>query len=115
MYKGNAPGLIFREESFHIGDRHKSRKQLLLLAKARNEHWLMHKSKMNARFVAADRTVECRVTMEEVRSQTRADRDKTRLLPGRPTQTPPVFPSSALKLAGAVRGGGFQELFSAHF
>lgn len=32
----------------------------------RDEHGLMHKSKMNARFVAADRTVECRVTMEEV-------------------------------------------------
>ena len=66
MNKGYVPGFIFGEEAFHIGDRHKSRKQLLLFSKARNEHWLMHKSKMNARFVATYRSVECRVTMEEV-------------------------------------------------
>src|SRR5215510_13742682 len=45
MNKGHVPGFIFGEESFHIGDRHKSRKQLLLFSKASNEHWLMHKSK----------------------------------------------------------------------
>ena len=32
MNKGHVPGFIFREEPFHIGDRHKTRKQLLLFS-----------------------------------------------------------------------------------
>jgi hypothetical protein len=32
MNKGHIPGFIFREEPFHIGDRHKTRKQLLLFS-----------------------------------------------------------------------------------
>ncbi len=66
MNKRHLPGFIFREESFHIGDRHKSRKQLLLFSKACDESGLMHKSKMNARVVADDSSVECRVTVEKV-------------------------------------------------
>src|ERR1700761_710399 len=76
MNKGHLPGLIFREESFHIGDRHKRRKQLLLFSKACNECWLMHKSKMNARFVAADRRVKWRGTMEEDNRKTEPFRTK---------------------------------------
>src|SRR6187401_1467312 len=66
MNKGHVPRFIFREKPFHIRDRHKSREQLLLFPNASDERWLMHQSKMNTRFVAADSSVECRLTMEEI-------------------------------------------------